>query len=488
MRKLLFIFSILLFFVFFTNVYAKEKLSIQSVSLDSKSDTAFVGEDDSFDDLTLNLSLRFTNVNDFVRYKVVINNPTEDSYKIDNNSLINSNKYFVYEIVNDEIIKKNSKSTIYIDIKYKNEINENDFKNGIFEDNNSIFIDLTNNIKNNNPKTSNGLLSLFSLLLIIICISVIIIKSFKNKKIFLIVVICLSIIPISIYALEKLKITINTNIVVKNLPLAKDKLIIDNENNYSPYVLCGLVNGESTLCRVLYDVNSPYGLQVITVNPIATVKLGSNDPEVSGTGLTKAQNSYMRAITTLNEEALKYKDNNGIATDARCVGSNPLDKNYPDYLTGTERSNLYWNTGSYHYEWWLSSYRNKFFNSDTNSQTDENQLRLLGIAGFDDTSISSNYWLASRVANGVIAATSASYGHIWDTIRFSVRNLNNFGNYVSGSSILFMREGKDNTYDEKYNAIEFGLRPVFIINNKALISKGDGTINNPYVLVLPDNN
>ena len=55
----------------------------------------------------------------------------------------------------------------------------------------------------------------------------------------------------------------------------------------------------------------------------------------------RAQSSYNRAITTLNEKANEYMETNDgslLAIDSRSVGSNPLNKNYPDDLTGDERT------------------------------------------------------------------------------------------------------------------------------------------------------
>ena len=487
MKRVLLLFITFLVVLFVPNVYAAGNVSIESVELDSKTDSAIILNDATFERLTVSFDLKFNDVDDFVKYKLVINNPTDTDYEISKNSSFEDSEYISYEIISDNnssIISKKSKAIFYITIKYIKKIPSGSFVNGEFVEANKLVINLGYDSNLKNPETNSSLIVLILLLLFITIGSLIVFIKTKSRKFLTIFVIGILLLPVSAYALEQLQITINPNIVIEKKPLAKDVLLIDYENNnYSPYVLYELSNGETVLSRVLYDKNSEYGLQIITANPIAKVRLGSNDPKVSGTGVTRAQNSYMRAITTLNEAALEYKDENGIASDARCVGSKPLDKNYPDYLTGTERTNLYWNTGSYHYKWWISSYLDKYFSADTNYQTDDTQLRLLGIQGFEDTTYSSNYWMASRLTSSVIAATTASYGQIWYTIRFGIRNHNSEGNYVSSSSLLFMREGvNSDSYDEKYNDYEFGLRPVFIIGDTTLVSKGDGTIANPYIL------
>ena len=267
--------------------------------------------------------------------------------------------------------------------------------------------------------------------------------------------------------------------------LAKDVLLIDtNSEQKTPYVLCPVKNGQEIFCRVLYDKTSQFGLQLVSANPVATVILGSGDPKVSGTGATRAQNSYMRAITTLNEAALEFKDDNGISIDVRSIGSKPTDKNYPDYLTGTARSNLYWTTGSTSYEYYIATYRNKFFERDENYVDDEEQLKLLGIYGFEDSSISSTYWMASRT-RGIVKYTSGSTGKSTILgVRFGIMEIDNTGYYGYPYDYLFLRDGTNTSYQELYYSYEKGLRPVFIIADNVQIERGNGTKESPYVLGL----
>jgi hypothetical protein len=499
MKKIIIFLSIILFFLFIPKVYASTNVSIESVTLDSKSaDTEIINEA-TFEGLSINFDIKFKNVDDFAKYEIVINNQADEDYEITNN--IEDSEYISYEIsdVDSNILTKNSKTTIYITIKYTTKIPNEEYENGSFVEKNNITINLANEEQEpvetpneeveeeksilENPKTQNGLHIIIIILLINLGL-LIIFRKHKPQRYIGILLICCSLIPLSIGALKQLQITVNSNITVDKKPLARDVLLIDtNSEQKTPYVLCPVKNGEEIPCRVLYDKTSEYGLQLISVSPVATVRLGSNDLKVTGSGVTRAQNSYMRAITTLNEAALEFKDDNGISKDVRCVGSKPTDKYYPDYLTGTARTDLYWNTGSYHYEWWISPYLNKFFERDNNYVNDDAQLKLLGIDSYEDTSVSSEYWMASRVRGSVIAATTASYGQTWYTIRFGVRYADNTGYYGYPYQYLFEREGKEqNSYSELYYDKVKGLRQVWVINDNVLVTKGDGTIDNPYVL------
>lgn len=73
-------------------------------------------------------------------------------------------------------------------------------------------------------------------------------------------------------------------------------------------------------CRVLYPKSSDYGLQIVS-NKNVTNFVGN-----SGGDVTTSQNYYNNIIATLNSFANQYL-NTTYALDARCVGSNPANKN-----------------------------------------------------------------------------------------------------------------------------------------------------------------
>ena len=56
------------------------------------------------------------------------------------------------------------------------------------------------------------------------------------------------------------------------------------------------------MCRVLYDTNSEYGIQIISDNKIKDITLGGKDWDTSS-------NIYNNVIQILNSEAEKYINN-----------------------------------------------------------------------------------------------------------------------------------------------------------------------------------
>ena len=131
-------------------------------------------------------------------------------------------------------------------------------------------------------------------------------------------------------------------------------------------------------CIVLYDTAydeshgtnyTKNGIQIVAADVIDTITLGYNDQMISGsTNSEKAQNSYNEAIGNLNKKAEEFL-NEDYASDARCVGSVPDNKNH--------ESGYYSDIVG-------------FKDADENYITDTTQMDNLGIE------IDNDYWLASR--------------------------------------------------------------------------------------------
>ena len=158
--------------------------------------------------------------------------------------------------------------------------------------------------------------------------------------------------------------------------------IVENKLKAGDYVYYYDKNGTRRLCAVLYDNSSGYGVQIITMSAVENVELGNGagngeESNFNQTDFNTAMNSYNNAIETLNKRAEVYL-NSTYASDARCVGSVPNNKNSQSgYYTFTE---------------FTSKYNGKFLDADLNYETDWNQMVSLGISY-----IGENYYLASRL-------------------------------------------------------------------------------------------
>ena len=192
-------------------------------------------------------------------------------------------------------------------------------------------------------------------------------------------------------------------------------------------------------CVVLYDSSSEYGVEIITMETVEDVNLGDEDPTATGSDdFTKAMNSYNSAISTLNNATSKYI-NTTYVDKARSVGSVPDNPSSEAGMHTTQFG---------------GSYSGRLRDTDTNYETDYNQMGTLGIRDIDNL-----YWLASR---SVDSKSSIS--------NFQVRFVNISGiSYASGLCDV-ISDGRANSY--RYTN---GLRPVFHLRDTVTISGGSGT-------------
>ncbi len=217
---------------------------------------------------------------------------------------------------------------------------------------------------------------------------------------------------------------------------------VENTLKAGDYVTYPSAQGDIE-CRVLYDSTSEYGVQLITSACVGSdITLGDENDN-----FTNAMNSYNNAISTLNNAAGAY--NNSDYSTARCVGSNPINPSTEaGYYTFTEFS---------------SSYSGKLKDTDTNYETDYNQMTTLEINDIDD-----RYWLASR---NVI---SSSYS------TFRVRVEGALGGISHGSTLCDVYSSGD---PRAYSS-SAGLRPVFTLKSGIKVTGGNGESGTPYTLGL----
>ena len=194
-------------------------------------------------------------------------------------------------------------------------------------------------------------------------------------------------------------------------------------------------------CRVLYPVDSEYGLQIISDKNVKTVTLGGNTFE-------EARISYNNAIQTLNNEAERYI-NTKYATDARCVGSVPtvensifIDKN-SETAGPTELQFLYNGSTSIDCK-----------GTDYNYIVDERQMKNLELWTIGENS----YWLASRTVS-----SDSSYCYFYVCGVYATGNLFN-------SHLCYVH----NTGNGIGNLDKSGLRPCILLRNDIKIIGGDG--------------
>ncbi len=221
------------------------------------------------------------------------------------------------------------------------------------------------------------------------------------------------------------------------------------------YVWYEDANGTKQKCIVLYGPEnakySSYGIQIITADTVEDVSLGEDVPstDYNDDAFNKCKDTYNSVIATLNQEAEKYrKKNDGIAEEARCVGSVP---NNPSF----DGAGIY-NSSS------IEGVNNMFKSADNNYVEDWNQMNNLVIYN-----IGKQYFLASRFVNDL-----GSYNG------FAVRCVDvNHQLHYRYLCDIFSGDVATTLYK-----VSAGLRPVLLLKSGVKITSGDGSEENPYTL------
>ena len=92
----------LLLFILFINVlfipiaFAEGEVKIKSIELDSKSTDTIVKSEPTFSGLEMNFDLSFKNPSDYAKFKIVIENTTDENYTISEDTSFNKSNYLTY--------------------------------------------------------------------------------------------------------------------------------------------------------------------------------------------------------------------------------------------------------------------------------------------------------------------------------------------------------------------------------------------------------
>ncbi len=173
-------------------------------------------------DKTANINLKMTNLGDTIKYKIIIENKSNDDYDLDNSINIKSN-YIDYSIKsedNSKTIKAKTSKTLILKVEYKKQIPENLFNNGKYNVNKNISFNILpqKNEININPSTgSKSMIIVIILLILLLEGALIIAKRGKAIKLSILLIGTILLIPISINAICKTQIKISSNIVIDDI-------------------------------------------------------------------------------------------------------------------------------------------------------------------------------------------------------------------------------------------------------------------------------
>ena len=192
---------------------------ISDANLMEKSDGAEEIKTIKHDNLTAYINIKFTEIDDYVKYKINIKNESNKDYIISNKNITNISDYMTYELTFDDdsdIVKAGENKIVYLTVSYKNELSDEQLEDGYSESKN-FAINLLNKDETEvieNPKT--GIESAIPMLIIEVfgVIAFVILKKHTRSKI-LILVLLVSLLPLATYALDTLTIDVSSNVEIE---------------------------------------------------------------------------------------------------------------------------------------------------------------------------------------------------------------------------------------------------------------------------------
>lgn len=213
-------------------VYAEtcdtSKITVSSISVDSNSDSTEELEQATVDGKSINLNLSMSEVGDYIQYKVLVKNESNDDFLLNDKSFSIESDYIDYSISsidNSNIVKANSNKEVYLKVEYKKEVPIDEFSSGTFNDKKTVTVNLSTNNIITNPETGVHFLVLVTLISLTLVGLYISIKNNKSNTL-VGIIIGIIIIPITTYALCECNISVESNVTIKE----KKALLIDGKS------------------------------------------------------------------------------------------------------------------------------------------------------------------------------------------------------------------------------------------------------------------
>ncbi len=427
------------------NTCNPDKVSIESISTLDKTNNVEEIEEASKEGKNIKLNLSMSDVGDYIKYKLIIKNDSNEDYKLAEKSLNIESDYMNYSFEledNSDIIKANSSKIIYLKVEYQKEIPSEELENDVFNEKKAIPLNILDN-EITNPDTKRNIIILSIIVLIIISTILI---SIKNKKYLKPMILIIGIaLPIITYALcdanieIELKLKIKKSIVEIITPnRTKDTLQVGDE-------IC--INGDTTECFnfIGYDGNnikmlSKWNLKVGGIYDSGNNKIGEYTSSDTGYGL---QSSDIRG--KINESSTYNGTVAFSGTNYWAEGSNIKAK----YGNAWNTNNIYDTdysdaTGvNYSVAYYVENYKDTLEDYGATVQ----EARLLRYVEATDVSIGCNVSTYRCPTNSFIVNTT-----------FWIESVKNSSGviYVSSDGIFTSLN-----YSKSYNN---GIRPVIVIS------------------------
>ena len=296
-----------------------DNVIIKSIELIDKSDNTEELKKASFSNLNVALNLKFYDVNDYAKYKIIVENKTNEDLEI-NDKLEIDNKYIDYyiEAEDSNVVSKGKEATIYLIAMYKNEAPKEAFRSAKVDSSTSMTVKLFSEDLIV-PDTLKNMSKEFVIILVLVLLSGIVIyyRNGKKSKMSVLLLLLGLIVIQPVKAALTFNLNINSNVIISKVK--------DNSCTFDGELSQGVeyVNGQYTYRYMQeggYETNwNNIGIEgwgVKLTNPTSTEDVTTklctkiNDkPIVSMSYMffaSQADNIDMSSFDTSNVENMQY--------------------------------------------------------------------------------------------------------------------------------------------------------------------------------------
>ncbi len=236
MKKIIFVLLTMLLFI--TNIKADDvDIKISEISILEKGNYVETNTP-SVNGLNINFNVKFNDVSDYVKYKVVIKNNEKEDYSVSYQNISSDHIKYVFDFEDgNKILKANSEKVLLVTISYDKPVSSEELTSGKYTEEKTLELKVENSDgKIVNPKTgvnewTSAILSLLVLFGIIVGI---IVNNRQLKLMAFTLSFALLLVPYTVDALKEITINITSKIEIEHVDLIKFK--ITSVSRFETYV------------------------------------------------------------------------------------------------------------------------------------------------------------------------------------------------------------------------------------------------------------
>lgn len=197
-----------------------EKVVIESIEINNKTDNVIEKSAPSVNGRNLNLDLEMFEVGDTIEYVMVVKNGSSADYELDRTSLSKSSDFIEYILEtkdNSTIVKAGESKEVLVKVQYKNQVSDDSYVNGVYQDTKNLAVNLSSEEPTNpiiNPQTGMYTTLIIIPILVISAIVAIVLRKKKYSNIMGILLGLAILIPVSISAICKCELNVDSKVEV----------------------------------------------------------------------------------------------------------------------------------------------------------------------------------------------------------------------------------------------------------------------------------